>query len=102
MKKLKLCNVHKLAFANEGEGRKPIHIPFGTWAYDDTIDQTLDREHAEKIAAVIADEMAKVYGEEFHHAEAQRRGELANSTDAQGDEITQEQAEKIYEEMMAK
>lgn len=30
MKKLKLCNVHKLAFANEGEGRKPIHIPFGT------------------------------------------------------------------------
>ena len=28
--------------------------------------------------------------------------ELANSTDAQGDEITQEQAEKIYEEMMAK
>ena len=30
------------------------------------------------LAAVIADEMAKVYGEEFHHAEAQRRGELAN------------------------
>ncbi len=54
MKKLKLCNVHKLAIANEGEGRKPIHIPFGTWAYDDTIDQTLDREHAEKIAADLA------------------------------------------------
>ena len=53
MKKLKLCNVHKLALSNEGEGRKPIHIPFGTWAYDDTIDQTLDREHAEKIAAAF-------------------------------------------------
>ena len=50
MKKLKLCNVHKLTLANEGEERKPIHIPFGTWAYDDTLDQTLDREHAEKIA----------------------------------------------------
>jgi hypothetical protein len=30
------------------------------------------------LASVIADEMAKVYGEEFHHTEAQRRGELAN------------------------
>ena len=50
MTKLKLCNVHKLTLANEGEERKPIHIPFGTWAYDDTLDQTLDREHAEKIA----------------------------------------------------
>lgn len=58
MKKLKLCNVHKLAFANEGEGRKPIHIPFGTWAYDDMIDQTLDREHAEKIAADLAGKIA--------------------------------------------
>ena len=58
MKKLKLCNVHKLAFANEGEGRKPIHIPFGTWAYDDTIDQTLDREHAEKIASDLAGKIA--------------------------------------------
>ena len=58
MKKLKLCNVHKLAFANEGEGRKPIHIPFGTWAYDDTIDQTLDREHAEAIAADLAGKVA--------------------------------------------
>ena len=54
MKKLKLCNVHKLAFANEGERRKPIHIPFGTWAYDDKIDQTLDREHAEAIATDLA------------------------------------------------
>lgn len=58
MKKLKLCNVHKLAFANEGEGRKTIHIPFGTWAYDDRIDQTLDREHAEKIAADLAGKIA--------------------------------------------
>lgn len=58
MKKLKLCNVHKLAFANEGEGRKPIHIPFGTWAYDDRIDQTLDREHAEAIAADLAGKIA--------------------------------------------
>ena len=58
MKKLKLCNVHKLALSNEGEGRKPIHIPFGTWAYDDTIDQTLDREHAEKIAADLAGKVA--------------------------------------------
>ncbi|MDY3228832.1 MAG: hypothetical protein SOW92_04180 [Kiritimatiellia bacterium] len=58
MKKLKLCNVHKLALSNEGEGRKPIHIPFGTWAYDDTIDQTLDREHAKKIAADLAGKIA--------------------------------------------
>ena len=58
MKKLKLCNVHKLALSNEGEGRKPIHIPFGTWSYDDTIDQTLDREHAEKIAADLAGKIA--------------------------------------------
>ena len=58
MKKLKLCNVHKLALSNEGEGRKPIHIPFGTWSYDDTIDQTLDREHAEKIAADLAGKVA--------------------------------------------
>ena len=27
MTKLKLCNVHKLALSNEGEGRKPIHNP---------------------------------------------------------------------------
>lgn len=58
MKKLKLCNVHKLALSNEGEGRKPIHIPFGTWAYDDRIDQTLDREHAEAIAADLAGKIA--------------------------------------------
>ena len=58
MTKLKLCNVHKLALSNEGEGRKPIHIPFGTWAYDDTIDQTLDREHAEAIAADLAGKIA--------------------------------------------
>lgn len=58
MNKLKLCNVHKLAHSNEGEGRKPIHIPFGTWAYDDTIDQTLDREHAEAIAADLAGKIA--------------------------------------------
>ena len=58
MNKLKLCNVHKLAIANEGEGRKPIHIPFGTWAYDDTIDQTLDREHAEAIASDLAGKIA--------------------------------------------
>ena len=48
--KMKLCNVHKMAFANEGEERKPIHIPFGTWDYDDRITQTLDRAHAEGIA----------------------------------------------------
>ena len=48
--KMKLCNVHKMAFANEGEERKPIHIPFGTWDYDDRITQTLDRPHAEGIA----------------------------------------------------
>ena len=58
MTKLKLCNVHKLAIANEGEQRKPIHIPFGTWAYDDTIDQTLDREHADAIAADLAGKIA--------------------------------------------
>ncbi len=58
MNKLKLCNVHKLALSNEGEGRKPIHIPFGTWAYDDKIDQTLDREHADAIAADLAGKIA--------------------------------------------
>ena len=58
MTKIKLCNVHKLAIANEGEHRKPIHIPFGTWAYDDRIDQTLDREHAEAIAADLAGKIA--------------------------------------------
>lgn len=34
------------------------------------------------LASVIADEMTKVYGEEFHHAEA--RGELANSGTSEG------------------
>ena len=57
--KLKLCNVHRLALADEGEARKPIHIPFGTWAYDDTLDQTLDREHAEKIANSLKEMIAK-------------------------------------------
>lgn len=56
--KIKLCNVHKLALSNEGEQRKPIHIPFGTWAYDDTLDQTLDREHADAIAADLAGKIA--------------------------------------------
>jgi hypothetical protein len=59
MPKLKLCNVHKLTLANEGEERKPIHIPFGTWAYDDTLDQTLDREHAEKIAGDLKEMVDK-------------------------------------------
>lgn len=59
MKKLKLCNVHRLALSNEGEARKPIHIPFGTWPYDDRVSQTLDREHAEKIANELAASVAK-------------------------------------------
>ena len=54
MTKLKLCNVHKLALSNEGEERKPIHIPFGTWDYDESITQTLDRPHAETIANELA------------------------------------------------
>ena len=57
--KMKLCNVHRLALSNEGEERKPIHIPFGTWPYDDRVDQTLDREHAEKIANELAASVAK-------------------------------------------
>jgi hypothetical protein len=56
--KIKLCNVHKLAVANEGEERKPIFIPFGTWPYDDTISQTLDRPHAEGIAADLDKQIA--------------------------------------------
>lgn len=56
--KIKLCNVHKLAVANEGEERKPIFIPFGTWPYDDEISQTLDRPHAEGIAADLAGKIA--------------------------------------------
>ncbi len=56
--KIKLCNVHKLAVANEGEERKPIFIPFGTWPYDDTISQTLDKPHAEGIAADLDKQIA--------------------------------------------
>ena len=56
--KIKLCNVHKLAIANEGEERKPIFIPFGTWPYDDMISQTLDRPHAEGIAADLDKQIA--------------------------------------------
>lgn len=56
--KIKLCNVHKLAVANEGEGTKPIHIPFGTWEYDSNITQTFDREHAKNIADVLAKHIA--------------------------------------------
>lgn len=56
--KIKLCNVHKMAVANEGEERKPIFIPFGTWPYDDTISQTLDRPHAEGIAADLDKQIA--------------------------------------------
>ena len=56
--KLKLCNVHKMALANEGEERKPIFIPFGTWDYDDTITQTLDKPHAEGIAAALEKQIA--------------------------------------------
>ena len=56
--KIKLCNVHKMAVANEGEERKPIFVPFGTWPYDDEISQTLDRPHAEGIAADLAGKIA--------------------------------------------
>ena len=56
--KIKLCNIHKMTLANEGEERKPIHIPFGTWDYDETITQTLDREHAEAIANELAEQIA--------------------------------------------
>lgn len=56
--KIKLCNVHKLAVANEGEERKPIFIPFGTWPYDDMISQTLDKPHAEGIAADLDKQIA--------------------------------------------
>lgn len=56
--KIKLCNVHKMAVANEGEERKPIFIPFGTWPYDDMISQTLDRPHAEGIAADLDKQIA--------------------------------------------
>lgn len=59
MKKLKLCNVHRLALSNEGEARKSIHIPFGTWPYDEHVSQTLDREHAEAIANELAASVAK-------------------------------------------
>lgn len=58
MTKLKLCNVLKLALSNEGEQRRPIHIPFGTWEYDSNITQTFDREHAENIADVLAKHIA--------------------------------------------
>lgn len=56
--KIKLCNIHKMTLANEGEERKPIHIPFGTWDYDETITQTLDKPHAEAIAADLSGKIA--------------------------------------------
>jgi hypothetical protein len=56
--KIKLCNIHKLAVANEGEERKPIFIPFGTWPYEDMIFQTLDKPHAEGIAADLDKQIA--------------------------------------------
>lgn len=56
--KIKLCNIHKMTLANEGGERKPIHIPFGTWDYDETITQTLDRPHAEAIAADLSGKIA--------------------------------------------
>ena len=58
---------------------------------------------ADAISAAFLDAMAEAMAEELAGADHRAaREELANSTDAQGDEITQEQAEKIYEEMMAK
>ena len=58
---------------------------------------------ADALSAAFLDAMAEAMAEELAGADHRAaREELANSTDAQGDEITQEQAEKIYEEMMAK
>lgn len=57
--KLRLCNIHRLALPNEGAGeRKPIHVPFGTWDYDDATTQTLDRAHALAIAADLKEKVA--------------------------------------------
>jgi phage gp29-like protein len=52
------------------------------------------------LAAVIAEEMAKAYGEAWEKArkEAQSRG---GEEEQAGGELTQEEAEKLYEEIMA-
>lgn len=57
-RKLKLYNMNH-DFAAPAEEDKPIFLPFGTWAYNEKIDQTFDREHAEAIASELAEDVAK-------------------------------------------
>jgi len=52
--KLKLYNLNH-DFAAPAAEDKPIFLPFGTWAYNEKIDQTFDADHA----ATIADELNK-------------------------------------------
>jgi len=47
--KLKLYNLSH-DFASPAAEDKPIFLPFGTWAYNEKIDQTFDADHAASIA----------------------------------------------------
>lgn len=57
MNRLKLFNLSHEFSAPAAED-KPIFLPFGTWAYDGTISQTLTREAAERIANELAADVA--------------------------------------------
>ena len=56
--KFKLFNLSH-DFAAPDAASKPIFLPFGTWAYDDRITQSLDREHAERIANELNERVAR-------------------------------------------
>ena len=57
MNRLKLFNLSHEFSAPAAED-KPIFLPFGTWAYDGTISQTLTREAAARIANELAADIA--------------------------------------------
>ena len=84
MKDLYLYNTaHPLA-----ESGKPIFIPFGEWRYDDARRQRLDRVHGERIANEL-------------NARSAGGGAGAPPPSVADGEITQEEAEQLYEEIMA-
>lgn len=56
--KFKLFNLSH-DFAAPDAVSQPIFLPFGTWAYDDKITQSLDREHAERIANELNGRVAR-------------------------------------------
>lgn len=56
--KLRLFNLSH-DFAAPDAVSQPIFLPFGTWAYDDKITQSLDRAHAERIANELNERVAR-------------------------------------------